>query len=94
MWSTELLAILADGTVKPVAASGGGNGVADKAELIRRAYRELAKLWEGRADNFPWFSVELERIEQEADDLEYDELRERLRQVYLQFKRAKKNSGS
>lgn len=68
--------------------------MADKAELIRRAYRELAKLWEGRADNFPWFSVELERIEQEADDLEYDELRERLRQVYLQFKRAKKNSGS
>lgn len=78
----------------PIAASGGGDGVADKAELIRRAYRELAKLWEDRADNFPWFTVELEQIEQEADDLSYDELRDRLRQVYLQFKRAKEGSQS
>ncbi len=77
----------------PTTASGGGDGVADKAELIRRAYRELAKLWEGRADNFPWFTIELEQIEQEADGLSYDELRDRLRQVYLQFKRAKEHTN-
>ena len=78
----------------PTAASGGGDGVAEKAELIRRAYRELAKLWEGRADNFPWLSIELERIEQEADELSYDELRDRLRQVYRQFKRAKEHTNA
>ncbi|MFB6285371.1 MAG: hypothetical protein ABEK03_02170 [Candidatus Bipolaricaulia bacterium] len=76
----------------PTAASGGGDGVADKAELIRRAYRELAKLWEGRGDNFPWFTVELERIEEEADQLSYEELRDRLRQLYIQFKRAKEHT--
>lgn len=68
--------------------------MADKAELIRRAYRELAKLWEDRADNFPWFTVELERIEREADELSYEELRDRLRQIYLQFKRAKTHSDA
>lgn len=68
--------------------------MADKAELIRRAYGELAKLWEGRADNFPWFTIELEQIEQEADELSYDELRDRLRQVYLQFKRAKEHTNA
>lgn len=68
--------------------------MADKAELIRRAYREIAKLWDDRADNFPWFTVELEQIEQGADDLSYDELHDRLRQVYLQFKRAKSDSPS
>lgn len=68
--------------------------MADKAELIRRAYAELAKLWEDRADNFPWLTVELEQIEQEADELSYDELRDRLREVYLQFKRAKDDANS
>ena len=78
----------------PMAASGGGDGVADKAELIRRAYRELAKLWEDRSDNFPWFTVELSQIEEDADRLSYDELHERLRDVYIRFKRAKDEAPS
>lgn len=61
-----------------------------KAELFRRAYRGFAGLYEpGDLERFPWLDEGLREVEDQADGLSVEEIRGRLRELYLRYKRAK-----
>ncbi len=66
-----------------------------KIELLRSANLALAGLYEpGDLRCYPWLNEELSRIEEEAGDLDYQELGSRLRALYLRFRAVKRDSNT
>lgn len=65
----------------------------EKVAFLQKAYRELAKLWDpGDGERFPGVYQELDRIEGSADALSLDDLKERLRSLYVEYRKDKEGT--
>ena len=74
----------------PSVTSNTSDGTEAKAELFRRAFRAFAGLYEpGDFKRYPWLDEGLREVEDQADGLSLEEIRGRLRALYVRFKRAK-----
>ena len=61
-----------------------------KAELFRRAFRAFAGLYKSKdLERHFWLDEGLREVENQADGLSLEEIRGRLRALYVRFKRAK-----
>jgi hypothetical protein len=77
-----------------VATARQERGVKPKDELIQRAYQAFASLHKpGDSRCYPWLAEGLREIKGQADELSYEELRVRLKALYLRYRAIKRDSG-
>ncbi len=82
-------------SVTPNTSDGTEAELEAKCELFRRAYRAFAQLYESEdLKRFPWLDEGLRAVEGRADGLGLEEIRGRLRALYLRYKRAKEGKDS
>jgi hypothetical protein len=75
--------------VIPNTSTGSEAELEAKCELFQSAYRAFAELFEpGDFQRFPWLDQGLREVESEGG-LTLEEIRGRLKQLYLRYKRAK-----